>query len=318
MSHFDTKPLHVRVADINELQHQLTRLDAPQLGSMRVFRGQSKRHSAGGVPDSLKAALHRAARSRYDEQWLTAARTALFGKKASDDRSGEYLNVWLPALLQHYGPGSYFLDVTNDLDVALWFALHKYEHRKKQMRLLFGGETAHIEIELAWYESISGSKDGAFDPVIYVIDVFRWPGFESPAHADLVAISELPAGQRVLNRATRLEKQAAYLLYASPEAISGPDLVWAPRAAISFSPQFVLGDRASAWQISDLFPPPRLDPCYASLMTFPLAIQNPGHYGHPLNIPCFISSDEAKRTAGNRVVSADSEIHDFVSRLTAI
>ncbi len=36
-----------------------------------------------------------------------------------------YLYFWTRVVTQHYGPGSLFLDVTEDLNVALWFALHR-------------------------------------------------------------------------------------------------------------------------------------------------------------------------------------------------
>jgi FRG domain len=296
----------------------LLRERPPELGRVRMYRGQTKRYRKKGQ-DALLPALHRERRGRYDPTWMMAAQDAVFRNRKRG--SNELSHVWLPALLQHYGPGSFFLDVTAELNVALWFAMHRFYSDSAEMRLQFWGEPATVSIPFAYYEPLTLPFRGEFSPVIYVFDALTWTGFGRPAHSDLVAVKSLPVGQQLLYRATRLDRQSACLLYADPEAFFGPDLAFALRAIVILAEEFEWGD-APIWTTTDLFPFPSKDPCYASLWAIPLEPNVSMHeFNHPLNILWYVSGPEVANvnaqvqvnTMGDHTIERD----DLISRLHA-
>lgn len=124
--------------------------------------------------------------------------------------------------------------------------------------------------------------------------------------------------QRLLHRAARLEAQAAYLLYAAPHSVFGPDLGCSLRAIIPLARTFRAEGKLASWKTRDLFPPPSRDPCYASLLNVPL-IQDPTikQYVHRLKIPCYVSSRDATEISSESKSGDSLEIDDFVSRLHA-
>jgi hypothetical protein len=157
-------------------------------------------------------------------------------------------------------------------------------------------------IRWAWYELL---KPDAADPVLYVFDVVRWPGIGTPVHGDLVAVSQLPNGQRLQHRATRLQRQSAYLLGANPKALFGPDLAHLLRAVIPLS----IGSGDSDFDdrpTGEMFPRPTEDPCYAALLTLPMERPSASvPFGHSLHLPCYVSTGDIP----------ESEIAEFVSHM---
>lgn len=306
-----------QAGSMSELAGELAEL-RPPLGTVRVYRGQTKRWRKAGR-DSLLPALHRNATATYDTEWMAAAQRAAFSSPIDEQDSGDYNDVWLPALLQHYGPGSRFLDVTADLGVALWFALNRSRFKEAKLQLFFSGVPTDVVLQSCWHESIQSVEDDQVKPVIYVFDAFRWPGFGTPGHADLVAVRSLPVGQRLLHRATRLEAQAAYLLYAAPHSVFGADLVGSLRAIITLTTTFRVEGTLASWKTRDLFPPPAMDPCYASLLNVPLILDSTAkQYMHRLKIPCYVSSPDATEISSESRSGDGLEIDDFVSRLHVV
>jgi hypothetical protein len=313
-------PINLCAKSTLDLVQLLAKIPSPPVGTVRVYRGQTKRYLKDGQ-DSLIAALHRnKSHTSYDKKWMESAQEAAFTGLLTDQNSVELSEVWLPALLQHYGPGSFFLDVTSDIEVAVWFARNRYFTRRVDIPLRFGKDIAEVSVPLAWYESLTTPTPLEFSPVVYVFDAYQWPGFGNPSHCELVAIMRHSIGQRLLYRARRLEKQAAFLLFADPYAFDGPDLGAELKAIVSLSDDFDSLSADSEMKTRDLFPGPSQDPCYAALLSVPIL---PGasilRYPHPLEIPYYISfplaSDASINEYAQSTTTASREVNDLISRL---
>ena len=113
------------VRDLAGVKKQLKQLGRPRPGFVRLFRGQDRTY-----PTLLPSA--RRPNSSWDLRrvWkVYAHKLSLYlSKETPTDRGQAALDTfayWLNAMAQHYGGGSEYLDVTHDLEIALWFALHK-------------------------------------------------------------------------------------------------------------------------------------------------------------------------------------------------
>ena len=112
----------------SELVEILKKLPEPADGCVRVYRGQTREYlDKNGDPKLLPALYRRGGQHMYDPSWL-GTMTLFVAQKALSVIGVDYASaqLWAPALVQHYGPGSHYLDVTRDIEVALWFSLHKY------------------------------------------------------------------------------------------------------------------------------------------------------------------------------------------------
>src|SRR6266404_56785 len=127
---FPTTTVH-SLTELHRFLDELT-LDPTK---QRVFRGQTKEYLAHDGTISLLPALTRFDPPKeYDTSWVTPIATFLARDLLKDNEqiwsgSPDIDAVFGPALLQHYGPGSKFLDVTSDLTIATWFSLHKRHER---------------------------------------------------------------------------------------------------------------------------------------------------------------------------------------------
>ncbi len=261
----------------------------------RVFRGQTKEYLAHDGTISLLPALTRFDPPKeYDTSWVTPIATFLARDLLKDNEqiwsgSPDIDAVFGPALLQHYGPGSKFLDVTSDLTIATWFSLHKRHERWVSIPL---SQVFNFYFSVAWYERVDNS-----DPVIYVFDVAAWKGEGALRGSQLIDLLSLKDGQKLVETATRLAVQSASLLYAGPTPIQ--DLHKLIRARIYLAKDFGKDTSPlSAVSTLDLFPPPSKDPCYKAIveLDFSLAANAPTditfdevHFEHPLAIPYYFA-----------------------------
>src|SRR5262249_26178259 len=132
-----------------------------------------------------------------------------FYKERGDSKN---VIVWMPALLQHYGHGSFFLDVSSDLLTALWFSTHKYAEHGIESPINVGKQyTISRRIRIATY---SDAVPNETSPVLYVFDVPRWDGRDPVERGLLIDLLELSEGQYLAALAARLRVQSASLIYA--------------------------------------------------------------------------------------------------------
>jgi FRG domain len=274
----------------------------PKEGQVRVYRGQTKGYSDKNGRPSLVPTLHRKSGGHwYDPRWLGSmssfvAQSALL--KAGIDFV--VAQLWAPALVQHYGPGSHYLDVTRNMEVALWFALNKYHER--WLALIEGDDldkTRDHYFPIAWFTNAAADRDCA--PIIYVFDVEVWDGTAFPSHGQLVELLASEQGQKLSKKAERLRRQQAALIYSDPQHGDGPNLAEKIVATFDLALPFNLRGAATTKKPVDyLFPPPQKDEFYKSLISYPSYMMfDPPRLEQPLSVPLVLHSKLAVEGAWN-------------------
>jgi hypothetical protein len=209
------------VRSYEELKAELNKLGEPPPGHLRVFRGQTARYFTDASKETELLIPHAARSNAHDASsgpiWHSAS-VELAKWLASRNRvlqSSSVVRLTVAsAILQHYGIGSNFLDVTWDLDVALWFAMHRLAIVPDRIRRRegYGGWLATRH---AFYEP------AAAEAVLYVFDVKPWMGEEIIEHGNLIDVYNGWYGFNDLDDAPmRILAQKASLLAA---AFSGYD-----------------------------------------------------------------------------------------------
>jgi len=162
------------------------------------------------------------------------------------------------AIMQHYGYRSFFVDVTSDPRIALWFALHKFNLQRTPQ---------------------------------YVDDrlrsaIFQWSQYRSNNNGYLYAIllpSKGKSDKRYIDLtklmpkdSTRIHKQQAGAVFCSPKSRSIDELVVAKLKVVDDG---WFRNSNQNVKTNELFPPPSIDIFYRSLC----------------NIPYFITSEVADK-----------------------
>lgn len=92
---------------------------ASKYPSARVYcRGQDRHFK------SMRPSLFRAPNDRYSTQCLLKAQADFAAELTRASKAKRFRRPNLPALLQHYGVRTSWLDVVDNLYVAIWFATH--------------------------------------------------------------------------------------------------------------------------------------------------------------------------------------------------
>lgn len=219
--------------------------DRPLIPSMR--RGEGDLPSPGCIP-SLTANWHVCAK-RLVSKFKT---TPLEGTEVE-------------AVMQHYGYRSFFVDVTSNPQIALWFALHEFKSEKAPF---------HVDEELR-------------------SAVFQWAKYSLTSTGFVYCImipkenannEYLDLGEIMPTCATRIEKQQAGAVFCPRHARSIENLVVA-KMEIADDGWFRESDQNI--KTAELFPPPNSDLFYRCLCTVPYFIAREAetegfHLGHPL------------------------------------
>jgi len=295
-------------ADVEEILHAA---GPPASGHRRVFRGQTRAWLTGDGTHTITPALGRTAQTAYDPSWVTRM-TRSIGAEALTQGEGvppEMFLVWSPALIQQYGPGSFFVDVTFDLRTAMWFAFHEW--RTRTTRGLIGTDVTgmyHRDMPLAWYCASSDAAAGAPRPVLYVFDLPEWDGNIMPLDVSVVDPWKAPVRSWIETQATRLAAQHAALIHAHPRFTNHGDIGRFASIAIELAGGF---DRSTAPGLDRpthaIFPTPARDPFYAQLLGLPAQqCFDPTRLQHPLNVYWYVSDDTC----------SDDEMHPFLQACT--
>jgi hypothetical protein len=253
-----------------------------------MFRGQTKAYKDNaGIPSLLPALVREGAHHNYDPAWLVSIQMY---SMAFDDHGAstpyDTIHLWGPALLQHYGPGSCYLDVTSALDVALWFAI--YQRHEKWIAIERGAELPRSHF-VSWH-TLADLADPNVRPILYVFDAAPWAGQGSPAQGELVELTALNVAGMLPDEARRLHRQVGSLLYSDLSNPQGPNLGPEVIAMMNFTGSFDLSTVPSYRRaVRDIFPPPSADPFYTSLLRVPAQLNfDPNRLEHPLAIPCYL------------------------------
>ncbi len=226
--------------------------------------------SAGEI--TIRPALVRAGAPAYDQAWLVKVTylLATVNPAMTEGVPLEFSAVWAPALIQHYGPGSYFIDVTFDLSTALWFARHTWNQR--WMCLAAGDDDRGIYdtwISTAWYTGRGG--DTGHPAVLYVLDLPEWNGVIVPTKPCIVDLTHSPIGEWLTANAGRISAQHAGLVHA--RWLPGGDIGPLVRGWIELDANFEMASQEADRPTCRVFPPPADDLVYALLLQLPQQIR---------------------------------------------
>lgn len=273
-----------------ELDAYLKSLPAPKPGNVRVFRGQVRDYGTL-IPSSLRA-------ENWDDRWFraycTLVATRLRENAEELDETSAWV-IWSMALAQHYSIGSPYLDVTKDVDVALWFASHQSESHHELLVLGPAGPLDPLTDFPAQLEFTTFRPSSEPIAYLYVLDVPLWGGGGHPKHGDLIDLTRAPA---VFANAPRIQAQAGNLIYGERTVAAGDlsSFLVAPPIEV---PTTMTG-KCSNKTTRDVFPPVARDPWYEALVSIPLSFDTPDnrHLVPRLSIPVglyFDNQEELKQ-----------------------
>ena len=247
----------IRVTGYRQLLAAIAALPPPSEGAVRVFRGQTKDYG------TLLSSMGRIRRTRpaseaFDvsiRHWfiksglLTLVSDLLQAKRLSaiDVEVSPSHFVLAEALIQHYGYQTTYIDITPSIEVALWFATHKFEGK---MDSPYGAAPPFRLTFPAWHRPADAPG------VVYVLDVQPWDGvsgIQEGEYVDLLSIA--PEG---VNRPRR---QVGGLVYAREDLYG---LVGA-----KFEIGFPWEEVGEDWPTDYVFPGPDQDPIYSNLLRAP-------------------------------------------------
>ncbi len=271
------------------IQDFLAKLPPPAQGRKRMFRGQTSGYydALTSLPKLLPALSRDNSDHTYDPAWLVSIQMySMAVDKHGASTPYDQLYLWGPALLQHYGPGSSYLDVSSDLDIALWFAIYKRHEKWLALPQPSGIPRTHC---CAWHTD-ADFADPAIAPVLYVFDAEPWNGKGAPAHGELVELTALGVAGKLPQEARRLHHQVASLLFSDLQHPDGPNLGPQIVAMLFLTPSFDVASIPSHGRSAgDIFPSPADDPFYRSLLQVPAQLRfEPRRIEHPLYIPCYL------------------------------
>jgi hypothetical protein len=241
-----------------------------------LFRGQSRLHESirsGRARPNVKV------QKDVEAGWRSLAMRML---NLSGDRNSY---GYARAILQHYGMATHFVDLTEDIEVAAWFATRKYSSKI----MLYGGSTMR-QYEHVLYEP-SVEEDGC----ILVLAVAEAEKLcESGRLFDL---STLPV------ECARPHRQKGWLMLDRPPTEPTPNSFWVATIKVD----------AKAWttrfKTTDLFPSPADDPAFGVLLSLPF-VQVPAAY--------FSSNEDPEKPKSSDELRREMESFCFSQRALSI
>lgn len=208
-------------------------------GSLILFRGQNQLY------DSIRSGRTRPdyrPRPLVEAGWSALA-SKLLGLPIRETHRGT-----VQAILQHYGCATNFVDVTSDLQVAAWFASHKFSTDP----LMWIGNSFRMH-DRAKYTSLSHG-------IAFVL-VLAIPNPDELRNCDrLIDLSELPESF------VRPARQSAWLLMDRPPTKPLPSDFWVATVKLDLE-SFAIPEIAT----EQLFPPVEHDDAFYHLARLPFA-----------------------------------------------
>jgi hypothetical protein len=252
----------IAVTSYGQLLDEIHKLPPPREGAVRLFRGQTTDYGA------ILSSLGRTLQSKPGGEWFETSIRRLYIIGGLLSLVGELLHlpqvdptdirvsvanyVLADALVQHYGYQTSYVDVSPSIDVALWFATHRFE---KELDKPFGKEAPFRLTFPAWHVP---AKDG----VVYVLDAKPWDRVSAIDDGQFVDL--LPIAPEGVNRPRR---QVGGLLYAPPWGAGRGDLSGLLRT--KFTVRFPWEQAEKDWSTDYVFPGPAEDPIYRTLLRAP-------------------------------------------------
>jgi len=208
----------IELKSIDELNDQIRQLPPAAKGYKRLYRGQNNDYGRIMIPSLYRG---EDIYNVKDYSWKLAGQriikeeihqTGMSHVAVLNDAS---TNFPLDGLVQHYGLRSGGLDLTSDINVALWFAQfnRKEEHADAEC-LLDNNKTGTFRFRKAWYDFA-----GEGYSYIYVFDCPEWAPGTMPKNGDCVDLN-----QWFGKYTARPVKQKAWYVYADNTDIPRGDL----------------------------------------------------------------------------------------------
>jgi FRG domain len=304
------------ISDFQSLQHALRSLPPPAAGMTRVFRGQTE-HYPALTPAGLRRPLVRQTIWSLVSRQIMAELSQKPIQAILDDEEFRARLIWLEAIAQHYGLGSDFLDVSPDLETALWFAFNKLDQVWRNGTIGPPGAPdpkRDFPSRIPWYRH-TPSPSG----YLYVMDLPAWDGVSLRlAPGQLVELLKAP---KTFSSSPRIRAQLACLAYASKENDNLADFV-VGKAPIKLA-RPMTGVKGLDRPAEALFPPPSADEWYARLLSIPLQFEATPQTGMAvlnrcLPVACYVGSDPyVGEIAASEMILPPALIFDALSEMNA-
>jgi hypothetical protein len=178
----------------------------------------------------------------------------------------DMISFWVHAIAQHYGGDSNYLDVTGDLQSALWFALHQMTEKSGSI-VLGTGDALDPEHDVLVKQTYWKYERWEGPAYLYVFDVPPWRGEASLAHGSLIDVSE--QAPQLVGESARMTVQRACLLHADGDVGDLASFYACPPMQVDWP--MADADRLSPGT-REIFPPPTVDPWYATFLQQPLTL----------------------------------------------
>lgn len=264
------------VKTLDELNKIVLEISSKYPGRRILYRGQRRLHESirsGRARPNVK--IHK----DVEAGWRSLAMRML-------NLSGERNSYgYARAILQHYGMATHFVDLTEDAEVAAWFATKKYSSKM----MIYGG-SAMRQYEQVLYEQ-SNEENG------YVL-VLAIPETEKLRESGrLYDLSNLPV------ECARPHRQRGWLMLDRPPTEPTPNNFWVATIKLD----------TKAWttkfKTTALFPGPKEDPAFGILLSLPF-VQVPTAY--------FGSDEDPKKPKLSAKLKCEMETFCFAQRALAI
>jgi hypothetical protein len=252
----------IQVRDSAELL-SITKEIAGKFSNSRIlFRGQTSDRTI--VPSIFRGKTEASDKFPGCIPSLTANWSVLAEKIMREFREGDSAWIETQAVMQHYGYRSTFVDVTSSLDIALWFALHKFTSYKAPVFINNKLRSAVFQCS-----SYVNSNKG----YIYFL---KLPDESDQQYIDLTQVMPSTAG--------RIHSQKAGGIVCSSERPTADNLII---AKVELTDEGWYKGSKSDLPLSELFPSPRIDLFYRKMCSIPYYITPQREnmripIGHPL------------------------------------
>jgi hypothetical protein len=280
---------------LEALQQHLATLPPPAPGWHRVYRGQTKDYGQM-IPSGV--------RRRTREYWSLWHRHAMLVAPFESDlalaeakgvpSTLDMLSFWVHAIAQHYGGDSNYLDVTSDIQSALWFAL--YQMVAKDATIVMGSGDALDPVHDVQVKQTFWRYERWEEPAyLYVFDVPPWNGKAQLEHGTLIDVAT--QAPHLVSDSTRMAAQRASLLYSDSDIGDLTSFYASPPLRVAWPME---GAERLSHGTQDIFPPPTVDPWYKIFLRQPLTIvpsaKKDVEYAHPLPVALYLYDEPAERS----------------------
>ncbi len=298
-----------------EISDYLDALPPVASGCRRVLRGQARLY------ESILPSEYRPSAARHPRKRLlkVAAKLIVDDLRDVQNDSPEDFVLWTELIAQQYSLGSPFLDVTTDLDVALWFALNSLDRTPTTHILGPSGPYNSDEDLSANIDAYVPRPSGEELGYLVVLDVLEPSGAVPQIHGQLVDLSELPSG---IADSLRIKNQFASLVYSDKEVDGGDLLAFRQGNPIPISSR-VRSEISNEVSGATLFPGPASDPWYRRLLSIPLTLQaTPGSdeltLAQTIPVPLYLWDEASATEVSREVIHLSTPILSADLRLTKI